>query len=103
MAELKVLDKTISVSEDGYFNDSSVWTKEIAAEMAKQMNIEFTPKHLEVLEFIRKVFVSGEALTIRKVGNSGVTNIKEFYQLFPGAPLKIASKLAGIPKPSSCV
>ncbi|MFK7844139.1 MAG: TusE/DsrC/DsvC family sulfur relay protein [Rhodothermales bacterium] len=29
--------------------------------------------------------------------------IKEFYGLFPGGPLKKASRIAGIPKPASCV
>jgi tRNA 2-thiouridine synthesizing protein E len=40
---------------------------------------------------------------MRKVGTSGVTDIKEFYALFPGGPLKKATKIAGIPKPVSCV
>jgi tRNA 2-thiouridine synthesizing protein E len=42
-------------------------------------------------------------LTIRSVGNSGITDIKGFYQLFPGAPMKKAAKIAGITKPASCV
>ncbi|MCK4919792.1 MAG: TusE/DsrC/DsvC family sulfur relay protein [Bacteroidales bacterium] len=29
--------------------------------------------------------------------------MKEFYTLFPGGPLKKATRIAGIPKPSSCV
>ncbi|MBK8496650.1 MAG: hypothetical protein IPL50_17900 [Chitinophagaceae bacterium] len=33
------------------------------------------------------------ALSIRRIGKSGVTNIKEFYQLFPNAPLKPQPKL----------
>jgi tRNA 2-thiouridine synthesizing protein E len=32
-----------------------------------------------------------------------VIDVKTFYQLFPGAPLKKAAKIAGIPKPASCV
>jgi dissimilatory sulfite reductase related protein len=45
----------------------------------------------------------GVQLSIRKVGASGLVDIKQFYQLFPGGPLKISSKLAGIPKPASCI
>ena len=41
--------------------------------------------------------------TIRSVGNSGIVDIKGFYGLFPGAPMKKAAKIAGIPKPASCV
>ncbi|MFZ4477791.1 MAG: TusE/DsrC/DsvC family sulfur relay protein [Saprospiraceae bacterium] len=32
-----------------------------------------------------------------------MVDIKEFYALFPVAPLKTASKIAGIPKPASCI
>jgi tRNA 2-thiouridine synthesizing protein E len=42
-------------------------------------------------------------LTIRKIGKSGVVDIKEFYALFPVGPLKTATKIAGIPKPAGCI
>jgi sulfur relay (sulfurtransferase) DsrC/TusE family protein len=32
-----------------------------------------------------------------------VVDIKEFYALFPNGPLKKATKIAGIPKPASCI
>ena len=47
--------------------------------------------------------LEGVAMTLRKVGNSGVTDIKSFYALFPGKPLKFASKIAGLPKPVGCI
>ena len=53
--------------------------------------------------FLRERFAKGETLTIRSVGNSGIIDIKGFYGLFPGAPMKKAAKIAGIPKPASCV
>jgi TusE/DsrC/DsvC family sulfur relay protein len=83
--------------------ESSDWTKEIAIEIAKEDNIELTDKHFEVLEYLRETHSSGGNLTIRKVGKSGIVNIKELYKLFPGGPLKLSSKYAGIPKPTSCV
>ena len=43
------------------------------------------------------------ALSIRSIGKSGVVDIKQFYELFPKGPLKISSKMAGIPKPKSCI
>ncbi len=103
MSEKIILGKTIQVDESGYLLKLDEWSKEIALELAKEENIELTPKHFEVLEYLRTEFKKGEPLTIRKIGKSGVTDIKEFYVLFPGGPLKISSKLAGIPKPTSCV
>ena len=103
MEQLLVNDTAINVNEEGYFTDPSQWTKDIAVEIAKKENIELTPKHFEVINFLREKNADGVALSIRKVGKSGIVDIKEFYQLFPGGPLKISSKIAGIPKPVSCV
>ncbi|MFQ3214907.1 MAG: TusE/DsrC/DsvC family sulfur relay protein [Marivirga sp.] len=103
MELLTIKDKEINVNEEGYFTDSSQWTEEIATEMAKNEHIELTDKHFEVLHFLRNKHAEEVPLSIRKVGKSGVTDIKEFYKLFPGGPLKISSKIAGIPKPVSCV
>ncbi len=103
MAEITIAGKTINVNDDGYLTDPSQWTKEIAIELAKEEGIELTDKHFEVLEYLREKHIAGEALTIRKVGKSGIADIKGLYQLFPGGPLKLSSKFAGISKPSSCV
>jgi tRNA 2-thiouridine synthesizing protein E len=103
MAQKQIAGVTVEVNDEGYFVDPKVWTKEMAGEMAGEYKIELTEKHYAVLQFLREKQASGEALTIRRMGNSGVCDIKEFYQLFPGGPLKVSSKLAGIPKPVSCI
>lgn len=103
MKEINVAGITIQVDEDGYLVDSSQWNEDIAKELAKESEIELTDKHLEVLMFLRNTFNAGDALTIRRVGKSGIVSIKEFYQLFPKGPLKLSSKFAGLPKPTSCV
>ena len=103
MAEKNLAGKTVEVTEEGYLVNSGDWSKELAAEMAKEDGIELTDKHYEVLEYLRKEQAAGVSLSIRKVGKSGITDIKGLYQLFPGGPLKLSSKYAGIPKPASCV
>lgn len=94
---------SVSVNEEGYMTDPSQWTKEIAVELAREENIDLTEKHLHVLEYLRERYANGEALSIRSVGKSGIVDIKGLYELFPGGPLKKSSKIAGIPKPVSCV
>ena len=103
MEEKTIAGQNIKLTNDGYLSDPSQWNKEIANEIAKEEGIELSDKHFEVLEFLRKTNESGETLTIRKVGKSGIVDIKGLYKLFPGGPLKISSKIAGIPRPSSCV
>lgn len=98
-----ITDQVLPVNAEGYLLDYKQWTPEWAKEVASTNNISLTDKHWEVLNWLRQKQAEGVPLTIRKVGNSGITDIKEFYQLFPGGPLKISSKIAGIPKPVSCI
>jgi TusE/DsrC/DsvC family sulfur relay protein len=93
----------VNVSEEGYLEDMSQWNKGIANEIANEIGIELTDKHFEVLNYLREKTAAKEALSIRKVGKSGIVNIKELYTLFPKGPLKFSSKIAGIPKPTSCI
>lgn len=103
MAQKTYAGQVVEVNDEGYLTDASQWNRELAAEMAKEDGIELSDKHFEVLEFLRASNEKGETLTIRRVGKSGITDIKGLYQLFPGGPLKLSSKFAGIPKPASCV
>jgi tRNA 2-thiouridine synthesizing protein E len=92
-----------SVNDEGYLTDFSQWNKSIAEDIAKGGNINLTERHWEVLTYLQVQFKKEIPLSIRKIKNSGVVDIKEFYQLFPQGPLKTASKIAGIPKPTSCI
>lgn len=103
MAEKTLAGKTVEVTDEGYLVNREDWTKEVATELAKEQGIELSDKHFEVLDYLRKESAAGTALSIRKVGKSGIVDIKGLYQLFPGGPLKYSSKFAGIPKPASCV
>ncbi len=103
MAEKTLVGKTVEVTDEGYLVNREDWTKEMAVEIAKEQGIELTDKHYEVLDYLRKESAAGTSLSIRKVGKSGIVDIKGLYQLFPGGPLKYSSKFAGIPKPASCV
>ena len=93
----------LNVSEDGYLEDMSQWNENIAKEIAEEIGIELTDKHFEVLNYLRQKTEAKEALTIRQVGKSGIVDIKGLYKLFPKGPLKFSSKIAGIPKPTSCI
>lgn len=98
-----IAGKTVSVTEEGFMTDFSQWDKSMADALAAENNITLTPRHWEVLNYIQSEYKSESPLSIRKIGKSGVVDIKEFYQLFPMAPLKTATKIAGIPKPVSCI
>lgn len=103
MAQKTYAGVAVEVNDEGYFTNPSQWTKEIAVDVAKQEGVELTDKHYEMLEYLRNKFNNGDQLTIRGINKSGIVDVKTFYQMFPGAPLKKSTKIAGIPKPTSCV
>jgi len=98
LAGIKVI-----VSDDGYLTDFSQWNKEMGTEIAKNEGIEMTDRHWEVINWIQEQVKAGKGLSVRGVKKSGVVDIKEFYALFPNGPLKISTKIAGVPKPKSCI
>ncbi len=103
MTQKTIAGISVEVSDEGYLINASDWTKEMAIEMAKEDGIVLTEAHFKVLNYLRDAIEKGESLSIRKVGKSGIVDIKGLYKLFPGGPLKLSSKYAGIHKPTSCV
>ncbi len=101
--EALLAGNTVNLTEDGYLVDFSQWTKEIGTEIAKQEGIEMTDRHWEVIKWIQEQVKADNALSVRGIKKSGVLDIKEFYALFPGGPLKLSTKIAGVPKPKSCI
>jgi TusE/DsrC/DsvC family sulfur relay protein len=98
-----IAGKTVAVNEEGYLVNFSQWDKTIGEELAKESNINLTPTHWNLINYLQGEYKKESPLTIRKISKSGVVDIKGLYQLFPTAPLKTASKIAGIPKPASCI
>jgi len=103
MAQRIIAGKPVDVNDEGYLTDPSQWTKEIAAEIALQERIVLTNEHYDAIDFMRTRFMSGFSTSIRSIHKSGVIDLKTFYSLFPGAPLRKASKIGGLPKPENCV
>lgn len=101
--EQTIAGKTITVNEEGYLKDFSQWDKSVGEALAAEADVTLTPRHWEVITYLQNEQKNQVALSIRRIGKSGVVDIKEFYQLFPVAPLKTATKIAGIPKPASCI
>jgi len=93
----------IERNNEGYLTNFQQWNKEVGIEIANEEGIEMTERHWDVIAFLQDQYKKEIPLSVRKIGKSGVLTIKEFYELFPDGPLKISSKIAGIPKPVSCI
>ena len=95
----------IQLDGDGHLVNKEDWNEELAAELAKRVDIaELTDRHWIVIKFIQDKYAEkGEIPTIRTIKNESGVETKELYKLFPKGPIKKASKIAGLPKPVSCI
>jgi len=98
-----IAGKPIMVNEEGFMINFSEWDCDICEELAREMEIDLTDRHWELINYVQGEYKNQSPLSIRKIGKSGVVDIKEFYQLFPNAPLKTVTKISGVPKPASCI
>lgn len=95
---------TVARNEEGFLLDAAQWTREIGEAIAAESGITLTPKHWQVIDYMRARFAAtGATPTIRTLGTDSGVSVKELYQLFPKGPAKLAARIAGVPKPHGCI
>jgi dissimilatory sulfite reductase related protein len=104
MNQKQIAGVTINVDEEEYLTDHGQWSRDIAVALAQEEGVELTPAHWKVLEFIDKDFrEKGVVPGMRRMNKIGGIPTKDLYNLFPNGPIKKAARIAGYPKPVSCV
>ncbi len=111
MSNTEKASLSVAVDVEGYLRDMSDWSETVAEEIASQEQIKLTPEHWEILKLLRdfyQEFAISPAMRILvkqtrlKLGDAKGNSIY-LMKLFPGSPAKIASKIAGLPKPTNCL
>ncbi|HNW67792.1 MAG TPA: TusE/DsrC/DsvC family sulfur relay protein [Bacteroidales bacterium] len=102
---LTVGNQTIEMDGDGFMLDPTLWTDDLAKEIAKTDGInELTENHWKVITIIRQNFEEkGMAPMVRVICKGTGLKLKEIYELFPLGPARGACRVAGLPKPDGCV
>lgn len=108
---LKLAGTDLETTTEGFLPDARVWNEQIAEELAGLNNIEISPAHWEILYFIRDYYFQYQhlpnarmfAAAIRKKLGEDKASSHYLQKLFPDGPLKYACKLAGLPKPPTCL
>ena len=105
MATATYAGRTVRVDDEGFFEDPTEWTEDMAPEIAASAGIEgLTDDHWRVIKFMRAEWAEkGTGPTVRVLGKTSGVSVKELYELFPKGPAKLAAKIAGIPKPRGCI
>ena len=103
--------KTYETDEEGYLINLAEWDEAVANVIAKTENVEMTPSHWEVVNFLRDYYNEYQIAPAVRVLTKAIGkqlgadkgNSKYLYELFPYGPAKQACKIAGLPKPTGCV
>ena len=96
--------EAVQLDAEGYLSNRDEWSEELANELAAQFGVELTDDHWRVLNAARAIEAeSGSSPGLRKISKRSETPIKAIYRLFPDGPAKLVAKIAGIPKPKSCL
>lgn len=105
MATRTISGKTVQVNDEGFLTNPAEWTKDMAAELAKDEGIpELTPAHWKIIDFCRQAAgKSGSAPTLRQITTGSGITTKELFSLFPKGPAKKVAKISGLGKPEGCV
>ena len=108
---LHVENKTIATDNDGYLECFDDWSIAVALAIAITENIELQDAHWEILHLLREFYRQYEQspamralvkYTAQQLGRDKGNSIY-LLKLFPGSPAKIASKIAGLPRPENCL
>ncbi|UTW45837.1 TusE/DsrC/DsvC family sulfur relay protein [bacterium SCSIO 12696] len=108
---LQVGQSLISTDKEGFLVNLEDWSEEVAELLAEAEGISLTDNHWEILHLLRKFQEQFDLsppmrplvkYVTQKLGPEKGRSIY-LTQLFPPNPAKIASKLAGLPKPEGCL
>ncbi|UTV98501.1 TusE/DsrC/DsvC family sulfur relay protein [Marinomonas rhizomae] len=104
-------DNAVVLDEEGYLLNLQDWTPELASQLAKDVDVELTDAHWEIIHLLRDFYNEFEVSPamrplVKAVSKKlGAEKGRSIYlmTLFPGSPPKLAAKIAGLPKPANCL
>lgn len=93
-----------SFDPEGFLVRPADWSPAMAPALSARVGLEWTAERARIAEAARKEFVeNGVSPGLRRLSRLTGLPIKTFYDLFPNGPAKLIAKVAGIPKPKSCL
>ncbi len=104
MSLATIAGSEVHVDDEGFMTEYDEWTEDLAKQLAANIGIDLTDRHMHAIRFLREDFKEqGETATLRRVATAGGIPTKELFQLFPKKPAKKMAYVAGLPKPVGCV
>lgn len=101
----------LNIDKEGFLKNTSDWTPDAAILLASNEDITLTEEHWEIINILREFYKQFEISPAMRIlvkttkdslGDKKGNSI-HLLKLFPGSPAKLASKIAGLPKPTNCL
>lgn len=111
MGMLIVADRKIALDRHGYLRTLDDWNEAVAEALATESGISLSEAHWEVITLLRDFYQqsglnpSTRVLIKLMARELGADKGKSIYlmSLFPETPLRLACKIAGLPRPTNCL
>tara|TARA_R110002051_G_scaffold95821_2_gene165962 strand:- start:129353 stop:129691 length:339 start_codon:yes stop_codon:yes gene_type:complete len=108
---IQLAERCIALDPEGFLLDLDDWSEPVAVILAEREGLELSPEHLEVVRLLRQFYQQYQLSPamrplVKYIGQQlGADKGSSLYllRLFPGSPAKLASKIAGLPKPDNCL
>ncbi|MCG6941743.1 MAG: TusE/DsrC/DsvC family sulfur relay protein [Thiohalocapsa sp.] len=103
---IEVNGTSIETTASGYLANLGDWNEDVAKVLADAEGIELTDKHWDIIKYLREEYYNHNQnqpmerqllKDMGKVWGSKPTS-KDVYKLFPLAPTKQGTKIAGLPE-----
>lgn len=96
--------RDIETTATGYLADPDDWSRELAEHIAGQENITLTPRHWDVIEYLRDEYLNNNQNTpntraiLKAMSEKWDEKVdqKTLYDLFPLDPSKQGGRIAGV-------
>ncbi|MGA0805247.1 MAG: TusE/DsrC/DsvC family sulfur relay protein [Pseudohongiellaceae bacterium] len=101
----------LELDKDGNLANLDDWSEDVARVLARQAGLDLTDAHWEILNLMRafhqrRGIAPVMRILVKLVANElGPEKGNSLYllQLFPGSPARVASRIAGLPRPANCI
>jgi TusE/DsrC/DsvC family sulfur relay protein len=105
MATKEYAGRTVQLNDEGFMIDGGQWSPEIGEAIAGELGLALTPEHWKIINFCREDTATqgGQSPGPRRITQLTGTQTKDLYRLFPKGPGKLVARIAGLPKPKSCL
>ncbi|MDD5271156.1 MAG: TusE/DsrC/DsvC family sulfur relay protein [Methylovulum sp.] len=108
---LTVDGAALATTEQGFLVNLADWNEAVALALAEANGLRLTEAHWELIWFMRHYYQQYKHLPNARVFAKAIAKTlgedkgtsRYLLKLFPDGPLKYTCKLAGLPKPPTCL